>query len=267
MTSGMSVEVGGTRIAYTLAGAGRPLLFIHGYPLGRSLWRPQVEALASSAVVIAPDLRGHGDSAAPAGEYSMDLLADELHGLLAALKIDQPVVLCGLSMGGYIALAYYRKFSAGVAGLVLAATRVGADSAEGKANRERTAALAVEAGVPAVVDAMLPKMLAPDTYTQNPDLVRQVRDLMLRTSLNGVLGDLAGMRNRPDSTPTLPEIRVPVLIIHGQQDQLIPPGEAQNTLSGVPSATLALIDRAGHLPNLEQPDTFNQAITNFLKSL
>jgi pimeloyl-ACP methyl ester carboxylesterase len=253
-------------LAYDASGSGRPLLLVHGYPLNRALWRPQVENLVDAARVIAPDLRGHGESNVPDQPYTIERLADDLAELLDELGLAEPVVVGGLSMGGYVALAFYRRHQARVAGLILAATRAGADSEAGKANRDKAIALAREKGVGAIAESMLPKMLAPETYQAHPGLVEHARHIMAETPLNGVIGDLTAMRDRPDSTELLGSILEPVLVIHGQEDQLIPPTEAEAAFARLPNARLALVPRAGHLVNLEQPEAFNAEVRTFLKS-
>ncbi len=209
----MNVPVNDVVLAVEDRGSGRPLLFIHGYPLSRRLWEPQIEGLADVAHIIAPDLRGHGDSQSTPGPYSMDLLAEDCHALLEAMSVNDPVVLCGLSMGGYVTFAFYRKYPERVAGLILAATRAGEDSPEGKANRDKAADLARQGGPGAIAESMLPKMLAPKTYNERPELVQSVREMMRSTSLEGILGDLMGMKSRPDSTPTLVQIDKRTLIL------------------------------------------------------
>jgi pimeloyl-ACP methyl ester carboxylesterase len=263
----MRAQLPGLVLAYDSAGDGRPLLLLHGYPLSRRIWQPQLEPLADAATVVAPDLRGHGDSDAPEGPYSIDQLAEDAIALLDSLNLAQPAVVAGLSMGGYVALALYRRYPSRVAGLILAATKAGADSPEAQANREKSAALAREKGVDAIADAMLPKMLAPGTYAANPGLVGEVRGIMAATPLEGVVGDLLGMKVRPDSTALLPEITRPVLVIHGADDQLIPAREAEATYAALPNARLVLIPNAGHLLNLEQPEAFNAEVRTFLSSL
>jgi pimeloyl-ACP methyl ester carboxylesterase len=243
------------------------LLFIHGFPLNRKMWEPQVEAFSSTAQVLAPDLRGHGESEAIPGPYSMDTLAEDCHALLEALSVRRPVIVCGLSMGGYVALAYHRLHPDQVAGLVLAATRASADSAEGRANRDKLVALVRREGVQAVVDSMLPKMMAPQTYGQDQALVERVRQIMEQTSPEGAIGALLGMKERPDSTPMLADIGVPTLILHGSDDQLIPFKEAETMHEAIPYSQLRLLPDSGHLLNLEQPELFNQALRSFLDSL
>lgn len=262
----MRAQLPGLTMAYDATGSGRPLMLLHGYPLSRRIWQPQLEGLLDAAWMVAPDLRGHGETQASEGVYSMEHLADDAAALLEELGITQPVFACGLSMGGYAALAFFRKYPQRVAGLILAATRAGADSPEGRAGREKAAATAREKGAGAIADAMLPKMFAPRTYADQPDLVARVRDLMAGTSVSGIVGALLGMRDRPDSTPLLAQIDRPVLIVHGAEDQLIPPSEAEATHSRLAQSRLEIVPGAGHLVNMEQPASFNAAVRNFLQS-
>ena len=243
------------------------LLLIHGFPLSSQMWDPQLDDIAEFARVIAPDLRGHGQSDSVPGPYSIPQLADDCADLLDHLNVATPFVVCGLSMGGYIALEFYRRYPEQVAGLILAATRAGADSVEGKAGRDKAAELAKNEGATAVSSGMLPKMLAPENYESDEELVEYVEDVMSTASLNGVVGALAAMRDRVDSTPMLSEINVPVLIIHGADDQLIPVAEAEAMHQAISNSELVIVPDAGHLPNLEQPDIFNDAVIDFLEEL
>jgi pimeloyl-ACP methyl ester carboxylesterase len=170
-------------------------------------------------------------------------------------------------MGGYIALEFYRRYPEQVAGLILASTRAGDDSPEGKAGRDKAAELAKSEGATAVSAGMLPKMLAEENYETDVELVEYVKEIVSTASLNGVVGALAAMRDRIDSTPTLGDIDVPVLIIHGADDQLIPVSEAEAMHKAIPNSELVVIPDAGHLPNLEQPDLFNDAVIDFLEEL
>ncbi len=248
-------------------GSGQPVLFIHGYPLNRAMWEPQLNPLADVARVIAPDLRGHGGSDPLPGPYSMELLADDCCALLDALGSTQPLVVCGLSMGGYVAFAFYRKHAARVAGLVLAATRPGADSPEGRANRAKAIELARAAGggAAAIAESMLPKMLAPRSYEANPALVARVRQMMESTSVEGIIGDQMAMLERPDSTPMLAQINCPALVLHGADDQIIPLKEAEAMHNAIKDSCLQVLPGAGHLVNLEQPQLFNAAVREFVK--
>jgi pimeloyl-ACP methyl ester carboxylesterase len=168
-------------------------------------------------------------------------------------------------MGGYVALAFARKYPGRLGGLILAATRAGPDSVEGKAGRDRAAAQAQAEGAAAVSAGMLPKLLAPVTYERRPELVQQVDEMMRTISLEGMVGDLQAMRDRPDSIPTLEKLAKPVLILHGADDKLIPPSEAEGMAAAQPQAHLELLPEAGHLLNLEQPERFNSAILRFLQ--
>ncbi len=200
----MEITINGVDIFTHTGGEGTPVLLIHGYPLDGSIWTPQIEGLSETTRIIAPDLRGHGKSTPAPGPYSMDLLAEDCVHLLDALEISEPVVVGGLSMGGYIALAFYRNYPKRVKGLILAATRAGADSPEGKAGRDAAAKLAQEMGSAAIAAAMLPKMFAPMTYENQPGLVASVQKMMTGTSVEGLVGDLAGMKNRPELEPASP---------------------------------------------------------------
>jgi pimeloyl-ACP methyl ester carboxylesterase len=172
--------------------------------------------------------------------------------------------VCGLSMGGYIALALYRKYPQRVGGLILTATRAAADSPEGKVNRDKAIALAEKEGVEAIARLMLPKMLAAQTCTSRPELVAEVRGIILNSSVPGITGVLAGMRDRPDSTQLLGQITVPVLLIFGEEDQFASKPEVEMMRDSIPDARLHWITEAGHLLNLEQPEKFNHFIREFL---
>jgi len=263
----MKNKIHGFEMAYEdTGGNGKPLLLIHGFPLDRTLWASQVKGLADAARVIAPDLRGLGESAMPAGDVTVDAYADDLAALLDSLGVKSAVV-AGLSMGGYIAFAFYRKFPARVRGLILANTKAGADSPEGKKGRDDNAALAREKGAGAIGERMLPKMLTPKALAERPDLKKSVSDMMARQPVPGVVGALMAMRDRPDSTPTLAQISVPTLVITGAEDTLLPPKESEFIRDGIRGAKFAMLDGAAHLSNVEQPDAFNRAVKEFLKTV
>ena len=263
----MRQAINGFAMAYTDSGKGLPLLLIHGYPLNRHMWEPQVKELGDLLRAVAPDLRGHGESESVSGPYSMDLFVDDLAAFLDALGIQQKIVLCGLSMGGYIALAFQRKYAARLQALILTATRAAGDSPQAQAGRDQAAETAREKGVEAIVETLLPKLLAPETPQNDPELVRRVRSIISSTSLDGVLGDLAALKNRPDSRPFLKDIQVPTLILHGTEDQIIPSQEAKEMQAAIPDARLQLLPQAGHMLNLEQPALFNAAVRSFISSL
>jgi pimeloyl-ACP methyl ester carboxylesterase len=254
-------------VAYDTAGQGRPLLLLHGFPLSRKLWQPQLDGLTDAARIIAPDLRGHGETGPVDGPASMEVMAEDAAELLDALKVSGPVVVGGLSMGGYVAQHFARRYPERVAGLILAATRAGADSAEAQVSRDRMADQARQQGVEAVVESMLPRLLAPRTLAERPDVVAEARAITRATTVEGMVAALMGLKERPDATAWLPDFAMPVLILHGQDDLLIPPAEAEAMAQAIPNARLQLVAGAGHLLNLEQFASFNAEVRTFLQGL
>ncbi len=242
-----------------------PTLWIHGFPLNNLLWDLQVDGLAHMARLITPDLRGHGLTEPSEPPCSMKGFADDCAQLLDHLGIEGPVVVAGLSMGGYVALEFYRRYPESVAGLILAATRAGADSEEARLARDAAAATATAEGIAPIVEGMLPKLMAPNTYGEQPDLGEFVEEMMMQTSTEGMVGALAAMRDRADSTPHLDKIKVPCLVLHGEEDQLIPLSEARLMQESIEGAELVVVPGAGHLPNLEQPELFNEAVLVWLE--
>lgn len=264
----MRATIDGITMAWDEAGtpgAGPTLLLVHGFPLNRTMWRPQLAAdgLASAAHVIAPDLRGHGQTDAPPGPYTMERFADDLRTLLDHLGIDQ-VVYCGLSMGGYIGFAFVRRYTARLAGLVLADTRAGADTEEARAAREDLARLVEREGSAAAADRLLPRYVAPTTRDGRPDIMAELRAMVAGTAPTGLAGAARGLATRPDSAATLAQITVPTAVIVGAEDALTPPAEAERLHAAIPNSRLTIIDGAGHLTNLEQPAAFNTAVRDLL---
>jgi 3-oxoadipate enol-lactonase len=252
---------------FEILGSGIPLLFIHGYPLSRKIWEPQMNDLRDQATLISIDLRGHGNSYAFVGPYSMDLLANDCKLLLDELNIKVPVVVCGLSMGGYVAMAMYHNFPDLFKGMILTSTRSGSDSPEGKINRDIAINQAYQHGPNYIAESMLQKLFSPVTHSNNPNLLTMIHDVIANTSIQGIVGALQGMRDRPDSTPLLTKISCPAIIIHGVDDQLIPLKDAELMAQQIPNSRLIKITNAGHLPNLEQPKIYNRFVQDFLLSL
>jgi pimeloyl-ACP methyl ester carboxylesterase len=261
---------------YEVAGHGPPVLLVHGFPLDRRLWAAQVDALAEDYRVITPDLRGFGESEAPTGPYTMDLLAEDMRALLRELGIEQ-VILVGLSMGGYVSFAFWRLYPNVVRALVLADTRAAPDTPEGKQNRQDMIQRVQSEGVEPIAEEMLSNVLSNVTLADNADAVQQARRMMTGASVEGIVGALQGMIERPDSRPTLPSIAVPTLIVVGEDDTLTPPSEAEamrDAILGegrggtatrrVPEVRVVRIPGAGHLSPLENPGAFNQALREFL---
>jgi pimeloyl-ACP methyl ester carboxylesterase len=263
----MIIQVNDTQLNVEDQGIGHTILLIHGSPLNLEMWRPQIDALSADGRVIAIDLRGHGQSPVSPGPYSMDLLADDCAAVLEALQVSEPVTVCGLSMGGYVCFSLYRKYPQIFSGLVLAATRAAADTDQGKENRDQTIAEVSQHGMQPVIDRMLPMLLAPQTYTIKPELVERVSAIMQQTSSEGMISVTLGMKNRPGANPTLGLIEVPVLILHGSEDQIIPISESESMHLHIPNSRLEILPGAGHLLNLEQPEIFNRLVADFMQSI
>lgn len=244
-----------------------PTLFIHGFMLNNNMWGPQYDDLYDATRIIAPDLPGHGYSDSYEGDYSVGMMAEKCRELLAALEIKPPFVIGGLSMGGYVALEFYRRYKTEVAGLILTATRATPDSAEAQAKREEQMALVKKSGVSALTEQLLPLLVAPETQETMPEMMEALRQMLNATSTAGVLGGLQAMRDRPDAQAWLHEIEVPTMVIHGQEDLLIPYREAEQMAEAIPEVEMYLIPAAGHLPNLEQPELFNELLAEFYEGL
>lgn len=254
-------------LAYQDSCAGLTLLLIHGFPLNSNLWEAQMDDLRDVARVLAPDLRGHGLSDQGDEPYSMQLMADDCLALLQSIGVQEPVVLCGHSMGGYVAFEFYRRYPEWVAAMILVATRAAPDSPEAREGRDRMAQRAREQGAGAIADEMAPRLLAPENAENDRELLDYVHEMIESASIRGITGALEAMKERADSRPLLAEIDVPVLIICGEEDQLIPLSDSEEMRDALPNAELALIPEAGHVPNLEQPLEFNELVWDFLESL
>ena len=258
--------VNGITLAYSDTGSGLPIVFLHAFPLNRTMWTQQEAALSSQFRVITIDLRGHGESDAPLWHYSLDQAADDVRALLDHLSIAQALFV-GLSMGGYILLALYRKYPDRVRGMVLADTKAQADLPEGKAGRFQMAQIAYKQGSPAITEIMIPKLLSPATIQTRPEIVQRVRTMIEGNQISGIAGDLMAMAERPDSVPFLKQITSPTQIIVGELDQATPPADARLMAEQIPNAKLAIIPNAAHLANLEQPEAFTKIVAEFAGKL
>jgi len=257
------LTVNGVRLAVEQRGTGPAILFVHGFPLDRTIWQHQLDSLTGYRR-IAPDLRGMGQSDAPDLGYSMSTYAEDLVGILDAVGEGQ-VVLCGLSLGGYIAFELLRRWRERVRGLILVDTRAEADSVEGRRARDALIARVREQGAIAAAEAMLPRFFTPQV---SPDVIERIRTMILRTPVAGIVGALSAMRERPDSTSVLATLTgIPTLVVVGAEDVITPPAIAQSMASAIPGARLMEVPGAGHLPCVEQPVPTTRAILKFLQSL
>ena len=257
-----SLEVGYDDVG---TGTGTPLLFLHAFPLNRTMWAPQLSALVERCRCIAADFRGFGDSTV-APPFSMDQYADDAARLLDVLRIEK-VVLVGCSMGGYAAFAFWRRHRHRVRALVLADTRAGADSAEAIERRRQLISLARTEGATAVANAQIPSLVGRTTREKQPDTYDAVHRMVAQTSVDGIVGGLEAMMLRVDSTATLATIDVPTLIVVGEEDVPTPVAEARAMHERIAASRLEVIAGAGHLSNIERPAAFNHVLTEFLVAL
>jgi pimeloyl-ACP methyl ester carboxylesterase len=250
-------------------GAGPVVVLLHGFPFDHTMWAGQIAALAPSHRVIAPDLRGYGQSEAPEGSaYGVDDLADDVLETLDAIGVSGPMILGGLSMGGYVALSIADRHPGRLRGLMLMDTRAGADTPEAAANR-LTAAEHIESSgeTGPLLAVMLTKLFAEATRTDYPERVERIAAVMRHAPPAVVAATLRGLAARPDRTAVLPRIVVPTLVVVGAEDAITPPAEARAMAAAIPGATLVEVPAAGHLAPVENPGPVNTAIGAFLDPL
>ncbi len=259
----MKARIDGGFVEYEVHGEGPTLVLLHAFPLGRFMWDPQWEALARGRRLLRFDARGFGGSDLVPGPLTMDRIADDAAALLDRIGAERAVV-GGCSMGGYAAFAFARRHRERLAGLVLQDTRAGADSEEARGNRLRLAERVLAEGAVAAADAFLPRLLGETTQRERPELASQLREKILGARPESVAAALRGLAERPDSRDTLASIRVPTLVLVGEEDLLTPQAEAEAIARGIAGARLALVPRAGHLASLENPAAVNEALDAFL---
>ncbi len=268
-----SFSVRGTELHCVDRGQGRPVLFVHGFPLDHTMWTAQIEALSSDYRVIAPDLRGFGRSlirstgGTPVVPFTMEQFADDLAALLDALEVREPAVYCGLSMGGYIALQFQRKYAERLRGLALCDTRSTADTAEAAAGRRTMAERVLKEGPAFVAETMLPRLVCETTRQERPGLVEELRRVIMANCPQGIAAAALGMAQRPDMTASLGGIRCPTLVVVGQEDTISPPAEMRGIAAAIPRARFVEIPAAGHMSPMENPAAVTAAIAEFLATL
>lgn len=256
---------GGLELAYDESGGGIPLLFLHGWPHDRTLWAGQLSGLPTQARCLAPDLRGFGVSTVQA-PYSMDQYADDLAALLGQLGVERAVI-CGLSMGGYVALAMLRRHRPLVRGLILTSTRASADTPEAREKRMRLIAFVQEHGVEALASKQLKGMVGETTLNTRPDVLEAMRQIMASAPDAGVIGALHAMADRANSTDLLAGIDVPTLVVSGAEDTIIPPDEMRTMASAIRGSRFESISGAGHVCPYERPAAFNHVVAEFIATL
>ncbi|MCE9546999.1 MAG: alpha/beta hydrolase, partial [Planctomycetia bacterium] len=261
----ISIDINGARLNAADEGTGVPLLLVHGFPLDHTMWNAQVAAFAAHYRVIAPDLRGFGKSTGTADVLSMEQHADDLGDLLDVLGIQEPVHFCALSMGGYVAWQFWRRHATRLRSLILCDTKAAGDTPEGAKGRLAMADQVLREGAKVAAAAMLPKLLAADAPTRRPDLVEQVRQMILGNSPQTIAAAQRGMAQRPDVRAWLGDIRLPVQLIVGEQDVITPPAEMRGVAEAISGSNLAEIPGVGHMSPLEAPDAVNEVLGEFLE--
>jgi pimeloyl-ACP methyl ester carboxylesterase len=258
-------------VRYLDSGSGRPLIWLHAFPLSADQWLPQLHRVPPGWRFVAPDLRGFrgtGPAFADAGldGIGIDDYAADVVELMSHLDIAQAVI-GGLSMGGYVAFAMCRRAPERVGGLVLANTRAAADSSDGRAARDRMLDLTAREGAGGVADAMLPKLLGASTIADQPDLAETVGAMIRTNAPEAIEAAIRAMKHRPDSTPLLGSLRCPTIIIAGEEDALISPAEAEAMHRAVAGSRLVTLPAVGHVSNLENAVAFNAALADTLESV
>ncbi|RVX47878.1 pimeloyl-ACP methyl ester carboxylesterase [Nonomuraea polychroma] len=247
------------------AGTGLPVVLLHAFPLSSAMWLAQREGLAKVCRVITPDLRGFGGSRLGEDDPSLDLMADDVVRLLDEEGIDRAVV-GGLSMGGYVTMAFCRRHPDRLLGAILADTKAGPDPAPARENRERIAQAVLSDGSDVLVSDVLPTLIGPTTKERRAMVFGRVKGLVQSAPPGAVAWAQRAMAARPDSFDTLGALKVPLLILVGEEDQLSPLADAEAMAQAVPGSRLEVIPKAGHLSAVEQPEAFNAAVAEFLRT-
>jgi pimeloyl-ACP methyl ester carboxylesterase len=253
----MQAEINGNAMGYVVYGEGPALVLIHGFGLDRSIWGAMVQDYLGEVCVVLPDVRGHGESAAPPGSYSMSLLAADIAGLLEHLEIDRAVI-AGHSMGGYITLAFAADHRDRMAGMGLITTRAEADSDEKAAGRHKVAVEVAERGAIALAESLAPRL------TEDAAIQQAMHGLILKTDPQGIIGALKGMAARPDRRDFLEMVSLPSLVIAGERDQIIDLQQARRMAEHLPDGRFVSLPECGHMPMLEDPQGLAKGLRDLM---
>lgn len=263
----ITVQLNGSSICYDDLGVGLlPILFIHGFPLDKSMWQPQLDFFKSSHRVIAYDIRGFGKSTTGNEKVSISLFADDLIELMDALQINRAIA-CGLSMGGYILLNAVNRYPERFEAIILSDTQCLADSPEAKEKRHTIIRQIVAGGLTDFAEDFVKNIFCKDSLSDKKELIEKIKKVILSTESLTITGTLSALAQRWEMCSSLKEISVPALIICGKEDTVTPPAQSQFLQCNIANSRLYSIEKAGHMSNLEQPDEFNKHITNFISDL
>jgi pimeloyl-ACP methyl ester carboxylesterase len=262
-----TAELDGISVAYDDLGTGLPVVLVHGHPFNRTMWRSQAERFSQEGYrVITADLRGYGETTVIPGKTGLDTFAADIARLADHLGIGR-FVLGGLSMGGQIVMEFHRTYPGRVAGVLLADTSPQAETDEGKRVRNAMADRLLAEGLGPYADEVLTKMVAPENVRTQPEVAAHVLRMMRTTSPEGAAAALRGRAERPDYRESLAQVTVPALIVVGTEDEYTPVSDAELMHRLIPGSSLAVIDGAAHLPNLEREAEFDDVFAQFLKTV
>lgn len=254
----MKIRINGIRIGYDILGAdGYPIVLIHGLGLDRTIWFEMASRYLQDYRVILPDVRGHGESDAPEGTYTMSLLADDLAEFLEVLGIGKAVI-CGHSMGGYITLAFAARHPEMMSGMGLITSRADADSEEKRKGRYQMVEAIRMRGSIALAESLAPRL------AKEASIVQRAYDLIVQNKPQGLIGTLKGLAERPDRTYLLPNIQVPALVAAGEEDQIIHTDYSRKMASALPDGRFIILPGIGHMPMLERPGTLSEGVLDLL---
>jgi pimeloyl-ACP methyl ester carboxylesterase len=250
------------QLVYEITGSGPDVVLLHPFPLHHGFWDGVLDQLSSRYRLILPDLRAHGDSNAGEGPVTMQKLADDLERLCRELSITRAMFV-GVSIGGYTLFEFWRRHRDRVSALVLANTRAGAETPEGRAGRLETAEKVLREGTAGFTNTLVQKLCSPATLANRPDIVDSARAMSGKMSPRDIAEIQRGMADRPDSIPTLATINVPTLVIAGEDDG-VPLSELQLIHQGIAGSQFRVIAKAGHYAAMEQPAEFGRLLRTFL---
>lgn len=263
-----NIQANGINVSYLEEGSpnGNPLIFIHGFPFNKKMWKKQLSALKETHRCIAYDVRGHGESERGVAQFSIPQFADDLFFFMDALKIEKALIV-GLSMGGYIALHAIEKQPGRIAGLVLCDTQCAADSDEAREKRKKTIAFIQKNGLAVYAEESLKNLFAPASFTTKKDEVTFIKNTILKTPAENICFTLQALADRKETCSSLPQIKVPVYILVGKEDKITSPEVARKMQALINDSSLHIIEGAGHLSNLENPEEFNKQLKTFLTGI
>jgi 3-oxoadipate enol-lactonase len=266
--NGLTISVNNLSVSYIDEGAtnSRTIMLIHGFPLNKSMWNKQVGVLKQNYRVVAYDIRGHGNTDVGSDNFSIDLFVNDLLGLMDTLKIEK-TVLCGFSMGGYIALNAIENYPERFNALLLCDTNCTADLPEAKEKRMKAIESIKEKGLEPYAEESLKKLFAPISFSTHKDQIAIVKEMIIKTSKQALYKTLHALAERKETCSKLHEIKVPVLIMVGKEDEITPPEAALSMHEKIKGSTIHIVENAGHLSNLENPGEFNHQLTGFLSSI